>query len=65
MDVLEILIKKLQEKEAQIVEFVASGKAIDFDNYAALVGEIRGIRYAMNEIQDLNEMITRQDNSDD
>ena len=65
MNALEVINKKLEEKKAQIVEFVSSGKAVDFENYAALVGEIRGISYAMNEIKDMSDMIVRQEGDDD
>jgi hypothetical protein len=65
MNALEVINKKLEEKKAQIAEFVTSGKAVDFENYAALVGEIRGIGYAMNEIKEMGDMILRQENNDD
>jgi len=65
MNALEVINKKLEEKKAQITEFVASGKAVDFENYAALVGEIRGITYAMNEIEDISNMLLRQEGNDE
>jgi hypothetical protein len=65
MNALEVINKKLEEKKSQIVEFVASGKAINFENYAALVGEIRGITHAMNEIEDMGNMLLRQEGNDD
>lgn len=63
MNVLEVVIKNLEEKKAQITEFVADGKAIDFENYAALVGELRGLKYAINELKDTNDKLLR-DNDD-
>lgn len=62
MNVLETINSKLQEKKTQISEFVTGGKAIDFANYAALVGEIRGLSYAMNEIKDMNDKLVKEDN---
>lgn len=65
MNALEVVNKNLEEKIKQITEFVADGKAIDYENYAALVGEIKGLKYAVNEIREMNNTILRQDDNDD
>lgn len=65
MNALEVITKNLEAKVQQITEFVADGKAIDFENYAALVGEIKGLKYAINEIKEMGNMILRQENNDD
>jgi hypothetical protein len=65
MNALEVITKNLDEKIKQITEFVAEGKAIDFENYAALVGEIKGLKYAINEIKEMGNMILRQEGNDD
>lgn len=59
MNALEVVIKNLEAKKQQITEFVAEGKAIDFENYAALVGEIRGLNYAINEIKETNDSLLK------
>ena len=59
MNVLEVVVKNLEEKKQQITEFVASGKAVDFENYAALVGEIRGLNYAINELKETNDNLLK------
>ena len=61
MNVLEVVVKNLEEKKQQITEFVASGKAVDFENYAALVGEIRGLNYAINELKETNDNLLKDD----
>ena len=63
MNVLEVVVKNLEEKKQQIVTFVAEGKAADFGNYAALVGEIRGLGYAINELKEANDKLLK-DNDD-
>lgn len=57
MNALEVVIKDLEEKKAQITEFVAGGKAVDFGNYGALVGEIRGLGYAINALKETNDKL--------
>lgn len=64
MNALEVAVKNLEAKKQQITEFVADGKAIDFENYAALVGEIRGLNYAINELKDTNDRLLKEDNDD-
>ena len=59
MNVLEVVIKNLEEKKAQITEFVAGGNAVDYENYAALVGEIKGITYAINELKETNDKLLK------
>ena len=63
MNVLEVAIKNLEAKVQQITDFVADGKAVDFENYAALVGEIKGLKYAVNELTETNDKLL-QDNDD-
>jgi FtsZ-binding cell division protein ZapB len=63
MNALEVAIKNLEAKVTQITDFVADGKAVDFENYAALVGEIKGLKYAINELKDTNDKLL-QDTDD-
>lgn len=59
MNALEVVVTRLSEKRQQIIDFVADGKAADFGNYAALVGEIRGLSYAVNELKETNDKLLR------
>lgn len=59
MNALEVVVSHLQDKRQQIIDFVADGKAADFGNYAALVGEIRGLSYAINELKETNDKLLK------
>lgn len=43
MDAFDMLLKELDDKLAQLKEFLAEGKAETFEDYKRLCGEIRGL----------------------
>lgn len=50
---LEVLLKQVRDKRAQIVEAVSNNAAKDFSEYQKLCGEIRGLSIAEGFILDL------------
>jgi hypothetical protein len=58
MDVVSLskaLYKVLREREADIVEMVASGTPANWEQYQSMVGEIRGLAVAREELRALLE----------
>jgi hypothetical protein len=51
--ILDLLLKKLEEERKQIVENLADGVAKDHAEYQHLCGVIRGLLTAQREINDL------------
>jgi len=64
MNALEVVAARLKEKEAQLKDFLADGGAKNFEHYASITGEIKGIMYAYNELKDTNDKILQEDNDD-
>lgn len=64
MNALEVAIKRLAEKQDQLIDFVSDGGAKDYAHYTSIVGEIKGLTYAMNELKDTNDRLTKEDNDD-
>lgn len=50
--------KLLREREEDIKEMLVSGSLRDWDQYQALVGEVRGLNFARDEIKALLEKTT-------
>jgi hypothetical protein len=57
-------IKKLTEKQDQLIDFVSNGGAKSYEHYSAIVGEIKGLTYAMNELKDTNDKLLQEDNNE-
>jgi hypothetical protein len=58
MDVVSLskaLYKSLRERENDIVEMVANGSPKDWEQYQSMVGEIRGLAFAREELRALLE----------
>ena len=58
MDVVSLskaLYKALREREADIVEMVATGSPANWEHYQSMVGEIRGLAFAREELRALLE----------
>jgi len=58
MDVVSLskaLYKSLRERENDIVEMVANGSPKDWEQYQSMVGEIRGLAFAREELKALLE----------
>jgi len=62
MTELELLIKQLDEKIAQLKEAVILGNYEKFEDYKRSCGEIRGLLIARGYVLDLKE---KMENSDD
>jgi hypothetical protein len=52
------LYKVLREREAEITEALASGSAKNWESYQNMVGEIRGLAFAVEELRALLERTT-------
>lgn len=59
--ILELLIKKLQDRVFTISESLRNGSAKDFAEYQSLCGVVRGLELAQMEINDLLRRLKEQD----
>jgi hypothetical protein len=59
--VLKLLAEKIDDKVAQLQEPLGSGSAIDYVEYKAMVGEIKGLLTARLNIQDLQKNFEESD----
>jgi len=58
MDVVDFaryVYKQLKDRESDITEMLASGGPRDWEQYQSLVGELRGLSYARDEMKALLE----------
>lgn len=62
MDAFDVLNEQIDEKVAQLKDYMAEGKAETFEEYKKLCGEIRGLLTARGYALDLKQ---RLENSDD
>jgi hypothetical protein len=62
MDALDIIVQQTDEKVAQLKDHLAEGKALSFEEYKKLCGEIRGLLIARGYALDLKQTM---ENSDD
>ena len=61
MTELEILIKQLDEKIAQLKEAVILGNYEKFEDYKRSCGEIRGLLIARGYVLDLKDKLEKSD----
>jgi hypothetical protein len=61
MNALEAVASRLKDKEQQLTEFLADGGAKDYAHYQNIVGELKGVVYARNEIKDMNDKLLKDD----
>jgi uncharacterized protein YaaR (DUF327 family) len=61
MTELELLIKQLDEKIAQLKEAVIIGNYEKFEDYKRSCGEIRGLLIARGYVLDLKEKLEKSD----
>lgn len=52
--VFSVLIKKCKDQAEALKESLARGKAKSFEEYKETCGSIRGLEYAIKEIEDLS-----------
>jgi len=55
VDFAKYMYKKIREREEGIADALAHGSAKDWEQYQSLVGEIRGLAYAREELKALLE----------
>jgi hypothetical protein len=61
MDVVSLskaLYKSLREREHDVVEYLASGHPANWEQYQSMVGELRGLVFAREELKALLERST-------
>ena len=61
MDAFEILIKQADEKVEQLKEYLAEGRAENFEEYKKLCGEIRGLLIMRGYTLDLKQRLETSD----
>lgn len=61
MDVFEVLIQQTDEKVVQLKEYLAAGRAVSYEEYKALCGEIRGLLIARGNVLDLKKNVESSD----
>jgi hypothetical protein len=61
MDTLDILVSQIDEKIAQLKDFIATSKPETFDEYKRLCGEIRGLSIARGYTLDLKSRMESLD----
>lgn len=61
MDAFDVLIQQTDEKVTQLKEHLAAGRAVSFEEYKALCGEIRGLLIARGNALDLKKNMESSD----
>ncbi len=61
MDALDIIVQQTDEKVAQLKDHLAEGKALNFEEYKKLCGEIRGLLIARGYALDLKQTMEKLD----
>ena len=51
--ILDVVLRKLEERKITLVEALANGAAGDFPVYTNLCGQVRGLAAAQMEVSDL------------
>ena len=63
-DIFEEIFKRLEEQIDNHTQTLSYGGVESFHNYTELVGRITGLRLAQTEVQDVVEMVRRQEEED-
>lgn len=61
MDALSILVQQADEKIEQLKDYLAEGKAVSFEEYKSLCGEIRGLLIMRGYTLDLKKNLEESD----
>ena len=61
MDALEVLVQQADEKILQLKDYLAEGKAENFEDYKRICGEIRGLLIARGYTLDLRKNLEESD----
>ena len=58
----EFVVGHLKEKIEEWKNFISDGKCQDYANYANLCGQIRGLKYSLERIEELKEKLEEEEN---
>ena len=61
MDAMEVLVEQADEKISQLKEYLAQGRAVSYEEYKSLCGEIRGLLIARGHALDLTQRLEISD----
>ena len=61
MDAFEVLVQEIDEKVQQLQEFLAQGRAENYEEYKRICGEIKGLLTARSHILDLKQRMESSD----
>ena len=61
MDVIDVLVKQSDEKIVQLKDYLAEGRAENFEEYKKLCGEIKGLLTARGYALDLQQTMENAD----
>ena len=59
--IFDYLLSDLRDKERNVQESIGAGAAQDYPAYREMCGQIRGLTYAQNLINDLVRKLERND----
>lgn len=58
---LEVIIRKIEERKQSVIDALANGAAADYAAYQNLVGQVRGLAAAQMETNDLLRKVKEVD----
>jgi hypothetical protein len=61
MDVFDALVQQADEKITQLKDYLAEGRATNYEEYKSLCGEIRGLLIARGYTLDLKQNLENSD----
>ena len=61
MDALSVIIEQADDKISQLKDYLAGGRAVSFEEYKRLCGEIKGLLTARGYILDLKQTMENSD----
>lgn len=61
MDAFQVITKEIDEKVAQLSNFLTDGKAESYEHYKSMCGEIRGLLLSRGYTLDLKQRMESSD----
>jgi hypothetical protein len=61
MDVIDVLVEQTDDKVMQLKDFLAEGKAENFEEYKRICGEIKGLLTSRGYALDLKQRLEQSD----
>lgn len=61
MDAMELIVQQADEKISQLKDYLAEGRAVSYEEYKSLCGEIRGLLIARGYTLDLKKNLEESD----